>query len=123
MDEQEKIKQQEIFNLISEFTGQNNIITAPRIFVKTLNSLPQAILLNQLIYWQDKMKGEWLFKTYETWEEEIGLSKYEIRKATKKFKELGFLETIVKKAAGSPTVHYKLDKNKFMDWFVKILTF
>ncbi len=114
--------QQQVFDIISEFCGQNNIITAPRIFVKIFDDIAPAIFLSQLLYWQNKMKGDWLFKTYKTWKEEIGLSEYEIKKASKLFKEIGFLETKIQKAIGNPTVHYKLNNDKFLEWFLKILS-
>lgn len=114
--------QDQIFEIIKSFSGQNNVVVIPRIFIQILENIPAAIFLNQLIYWQDKMKGEWLFKTYSTWKEETGLSEHEIRKATLSFKEIGFLETEVKKANGSPTVHYRLNHEKFLEWFLNILS-
>lgn len=112
----------EIVSIISKFSGQANLITTPRIFVKLTGDLHSALLLNQLLYWQDKIKGEWLFKTYKEWEEEICLSEYQVRKASKKFIEWGFLETEIKKANGNPTVHFRLNRDKFMDWFLKNLS-
>ena len=121
-EEKEKITRKQILIMISQYAGQENIITVPRFFVNILGSLSHAVFLNQLLYWQDKMKGDWLFKTYQEWKEEIGISAYEIRKVTKKFIELGFLETQIKKAKGNPTVHYRLKSEEFLNWLIKILT-
>lgn len=68
------------------------------------------------------MKGAWLLKSYSDWTNEIFLSKYEVRKATDYFKELGILETKVKRANGSPTVHYQIIEEACEDWLIKSLT-
>lgn len=112
----------EVLNIVFQLSGQNNVITCPRIFVELLEGdLQSALFLNQLLYWQNKMKGSWLFKDYNTWKEEICLSPYQVKKAADKFKKIGFLSTKIKKANGNPTVHYHLDKEMFMEWLFKNL--
>lgn len=97
--------------LISTYSGNERHITIPRIYLELTNDYPTAALLNQMIFWSDKTKRRdgFFYKTYKDWEEETFLSEYQVRRASKALKKLGFLETKLKKANGSPTLHYKLD--------------
>jgi len=115
----EKLSRIDVMNLITQYSGQGNMIVTPVIFIKITGNFERATFLNQLLYWQDKMKGDWLFKTYKEWYEEIYLSEYQIRKASKWFEKEGILEMKIKKARGNPTVHYRLDKEKFLEWLLK----
>lgn len=104
--------QRRITTLIQALAGQAQILTIPRLFLTlTGGDLPAALLLSQCIYWSDRgvLPGEWFYKSYEDWEEEIGLSKYQTGRAAGKLKKLGYLETAVRKAppSGAPTVHYR----------------
>ena len=115
--------QNQVFELIEEFTGQKNILTIPVAFIKYTGSRDAALFLSQLIYWTGKSKNKdgWIYKTYSEWEEELYMSEYEIRKARKTLEKLGILETKIKKANGNPTVHYRLKKDIFSETFLKKL--
>lgn len=114
-----------ITRLIRTFAGKDNVIGIPRAFIRFMGSLQGGALLSQLIYWSDKGGREdgWFYKTYQEWSEDIGLSEYEVRKWAKAMGEkgLGFLETRVMKANGSPTVHYRLDMQKLSESFLQFL--
>ena len=105
---------QQIFGLIESITGNKNLLTVPKEFIRLTGDIEVALFLSQLIYWTGKAKDPegWVFKTYEDWKEEIMLTEYKIRKAKNKLEKLGFLETRIKKANGNPTVHYRLKKDK-----------
>lgn len=114
----------EVFNIISGLTGHDNIITLNVAFVDFVDDLETGLFLSQLIYWSDRgtRKDGFIFKSDKEWHEELRLSKYAVRKAKKKLKEMGILETKVKKAYGNPTTHYKLNKNEFVSqftWFLR----
>lgn len=113
----------EVFSIISELTGQNNIITLNVAFVDFAGDLEAGLFLSQVIYWSDRAKRAdgFFYKTDDEWNDEIKLTKYGVRKSRKKLEELGILETKVKKANGNPTVHYKLDKKRFVDLFISFL--
>ncbi|NLK53074.1 MAG: hypothetical protein GX295_11645 [Syntrophomonadaceae bacterium] len=115
--------QKNIFEIISRLVGQANILTIPREFVLLLGSLETALILSQLLYWSGRTinKDGWIWKTYQEWEEEIGLSKYQVSKARRQLEGLGILECKVKKVSGNPTVHYRLLTNELIDWLVKKL--
>ncbi|ATN02452.1 conserved phage C-terminal domain-containing protein [Staphylococcus capitis] len=112
-----------ISSIITQFSGQNNIIPIPVIYIEITEDYHTAALLNQLIYWSDRTsrKDGYFYKSYKEWEEEIHLSKYQVMRATKKLKNMGIVETALKKANGAPTVHYKVDSKEISQWIVKKL--
>ena len=114
---------QQIYDIISQFSGQNNVIVVNIAYVDFTGDIETALFLSQVIYWTDRTtrKDGFFYKTDEEWREEIRLSKYAIRKARKKLEEMGILETKVKKANGNPTVHYRLDRQRFVESFISFL--
>jgi DnaD/phage-associated family protein len=114
---------QQVYDIISQFSGQNNVITVNIAYVAFTGDIETALFLSQVIYWTDRTtrKDGFFYKTDEEWREEIRLSRYAIRKARKKLEEMGILETKVKKANGNPTVHYRLDRQRFVESFISFL--
>ncbi|WP_454016124.1 conserved phage C-terminal domain-containing protein [Bacillus sp. Marseille-Q7846] len=106
-----------IHTIISQISGQENIVVVPKLFVKLTGDLTTAILLNQIVFYSDKSKRTdgFFYKTYKEWEEEICLTERQVRYSTKKLVNDGLVETALKKANGAPTVHYKLDYNKLVE--------
>lgn len=100
-----------VFELLTQIAGQNNILTIPRLFIDIMGDIDGALLFSQLLYWHGKGNNPdgWIYKTMKEWEEETSLSEYRVNKARRKMEKMGILETTVKKAInGSPTVHYRL---------------
>lgn len=112
-----------ISSIITQFSGQNNIIPIPAIYLKITEDYPSAALLNQMIYWSDRTsrKDGYFYKSYNEWYEELHLTEYQVRRATKKLKGLGFVDTALKKANGAPTLHYKVDTKEVSEWILKKL--
>lgn len=113
--------QKAIIQLIKEISGHENIVAVPKLFIKATGSLDAAFFLSQLIYWSDKGKGEkgWFYKTYQDWQDELGLSPYQVRQITAKFQINKLVQTKIKKANGSPTVHYRVNMENVSKWIVK----
>ena len=113
--------QQEMFSLIAQLTGQENVLAVPKDFIKYGGDSDTGLFLSQLIYWCDKGKRKdgYIYKTNKEWQEELGLSGYRVRKARENLEKKGILKTKVKKANGNPTVHYKILKNAFVASFLK----
>jgi len=111
-----------IKDLLKGFSGQESILTIPKIYVQYTGDLKTALLLNQIVYFSDKgsRTDGYFYKKYTDWEEEIFLSEKQVRESAKKLKKLGILETKLFKVDGAPTTHYRLDYDKFVD---SILTF
>lgn len=112
-----------IASIITKFSGQSNVIPIPVIYLEITKDYPTAALLNQMVYWSDRTKRNdgYFYKSYKEWEEELHLSKYQVRRSTDKLKELNIVDTALKKANGAPTLHYKIDLNTLQDWIVKKL--
>ncbi|AGZ26249.1 conserved phage C-terminal domain-containing protein [Staphylococcus pasteuri] len=112
-----------ISSIITQFSGQNNIIPIPAIYLKITEDYPSAALLNQMIYWSDRTsrKDGYFYKSYNDWFEELHLTEYQVRRATKKLKSFGFVDTALKKANGAPTLHYKVDTKEVSEWILKKL--
>lgn len=118
----ERPSKAQVITLIKQLTGQANLLTTPILFVKALGDMNSAVLLGQILYWQDKTTREdgYFWKSRKEWNDEIGLSPDQVRQATKKLKGASCgLETKLIKADGSPTVHYRLDKDQFLDWVME----
>jgi uncharacterized phage protein (TIGR02220 family) len=114
---------QQVFSLVSQFTGQNNVITVNVVLIDFVGDLEAGLFLSQMIYWSDRTTREdgFFYKTDEEWHQETRLSKYLVRKSRKKLEQMGLLETKVMKANGNPTVHYKFNKNRFSEMFISFL--
>ena len=101
------------------FSGNQNFVTIPMIYIKLTGDLNAAAVLNQIVYWTGKTKDPegWFYKSYSDWQAEVGLSKYQISRVIsgdKRSKKPAILATLgvtakLKKAKGAPTVHYRID--------------
>jgi hypothetical protein len=107
--------------MLAGFAGRQNSVVIPRVFVEFFGSLEMALFFNQCLYWSDRAQiaDRWFYKTYEEWREELGLSEYQIRKSARALSE--YIETIVRKAQGNPTVHYRVKWDTFSVSFLEFL--
>jgi len=100
----------EVLDLVKKISGQQGIIVLPRLLVDITLDVNSALLLSQLIYWSDRTSDEdgWIYKSHKDWQVEIGLNRYFVDKARKRLIELGLIEVKLKRAHGSPTVHFRV---------------
>ena len=112
-----------ISSLISSFSGQERHFAIPRVYVELVSDFNTAILLNQIVFWSDKSKRKdgYFYKSYVEWEEETTLTEYQVRRSSKVLKDMGLVETVLKKANGSPTLHYKVNMDKLSESILKKL--
>jgi hypothetical protein len=115
--------QQQAIELIKPYSGQANILTIPRPFIDLTGNLNTALFLSQLLYWQGKTSRSdgAIYKTYLEWEEEIYLTKKQLRLTSNTLKSKGFITTKVLKANGVPTVHYYLNQEAIVEAISKML--
>jgi hypothetical protein len=108
--------------VIKASTGQANVITTPRAFIKFTGDHISAMLLAQIVYWSDRTDDPsgWFYKTDQDWAEELCLSSYQVRRATTRLAELG-VEHAVRRHSGAPTSHYRLNFDTFIPLFLKSL--
>lgn len=67
-------------------------IAFQRSFVRLGVGITGALLLSQIVYWQNRMDGQWFYKTQSDLEDETGLTRYEQEGARKKLVSCGVLE-------------------------------
>lgn len=122
--------QQEVFNVISSFTGHNANYVVPKEFMRLLKDSNSALILSQLVYWTGKQTDPagWIYKSYKEWDEEIFLSQKTIMTAVKKLKKLGIVDTAVRKIrlpggvlTNQTCVHYRIDQDKLAESIIKQL--
>ena len=100
-----------VIDLIKEISGQNGVLSIPRIFIKLTGDITVAMFLSQCVWWSDKSsrKDGGFWKSAKEWKEELELSYAQVKRATGKLEEMGILSTKVKRAKGAPTTHYYLN--------------
>jgi hypothetical protein len=107
-----------------KMAGDDNVVLLSPAFVRFTGTLEAALLLSQLLYWHPRTKnpGRWIYKTDGHWSAEICLPKYSIREARLRLETLGIIRTRVKRANGSPTVHYQCDLNRLTTLWKQFLS-
>jgi hypothetical protein len=99
---------QRIKNVLARMSGQSRQLTIPRLYIDLTGDLNAALLLSQCVFWSDKSKRRdgWFYKSHGEWLDEICLSPYQVRRATKKIAP--WVDVKLKKANGAPTRHYRV---------------
>jgi hypothetical protein len=110
---------EQIKGVIRQFTGQANVITTPRPFIKLTGDLAAGAMLGQIYYWSDKMGG-WFYKSDQEWADELCMSSYQVRRITKQLADLG-VEHSIRKVKGTPKSHYRLNFDVFIPLFIRFL--
>jgi len=95
-------------------SGQKSTVVIRKSFVQFTGSLEAGLLLGQLLYWTPRasIPGQWIAKTDADFSDELCLSSYAVRKARRALEDRKILQTTIRKFAGSPTVHYRLNLNE-----------
>ena len=112
-----------LFDLVSDFSGQKNSITIPRIYIKLCNGdFTTAAVLSQLVFWSSKGKRAdgYFWKSYDEIANELcedEITSEQVRYSVKKLKMLlsncFFVE--VKRSNGMTTNHYRFDQVAFLE--------
>lgn len=89
---------------------EKSIVIQPEI-VRRLGNLTDAAVLQQLNYWMPHAKVEylgrwWVFKTYENWAKEIGISDQQVRRSMERLELMGVVESCTPKGR---TKHYAIN--------------
>ena len=87
-----------------------SIVLQPEM-VRRLGNLTDAAVLQQLNYWMPHAKVEhqgrkWVFKTYENWSKEIGISAHQVRRAMDRLEAIGLVLSCTPKGR---TKHYAIE--------------
>lgn len=119
-----ELTQTAVKNLISSFSGQENVLTIPRAYLDWLDGdHVAALMFSQILYWTERTDDEdgWIYKSSKQWHDELAISTYQQKRAVKKLEVAG-VETTLKKANGAPTVHYRINQAVFSKWIMEKLT-
>ena len=103
-------KYNEIRSMLTQLSGQDRIVTIPKLFIEMTGDLAESILLNQIVFYSDKSKRTdgFFYKSNKEWSEEVCLTQRQVRYATTKLVEKELIETKLFRVNGAPTVHYKI---------------
>lgn len=84
-----------------------------KIFTDITDCVKAALLLSQALYWSGRSQLEdgWFWKSMIEWEEETGLTRFELQSARKKLVAKGFMEETRKGVRPGADMHYRLNIN------------
>ena len=99
----------------ARFGFGGRIIAFHPLFVRLTNSLPAAIVLSQLFYWNEKFKGEKFCKTDVELLEETQLTTEQLKTTKQVLKNMSFLS--ITREGKKASTHYKIE----MDLFIQAL--
>jgi biotin operon repressor len=107
-----------IAKLFQAFAGQQNTLTIPRPYLTLCdNDHRTALLLSQIVYWSDRatLPDGWFAKSAAEWEEELGMTTYQVKRSMEALKALG-VQTELRRSPFhqmAATLHYRLDRETF----------
>lgn len=106
-------------HIIAHILGTRPVAYNPDL-AKALGSAKAGIFISQLLYWMDKTKSEWVYKTIDEIYEETALTRKEQETAIKHCKKLGILEVELR---GIPARRYfRLNVEKIIELLQTRLT-
>lgn len=76
------------------------------------------MVLSQMLFWHGtgKLADGWIYKSYAEWEEETGLSEYQVRRVMTWMRAWGFLETRVREVNRVRVHQFRLNIEKLIQW-------
>ena len=114
-----------VMNILQILAHDKEVVTYRKELKKITNSVTATILLQQIIYWSEKMHGEFykfieppsdkdnnkLYQDGDSWTEELAFSKREFQTAYKKLENLELVEKSINRQR---VTYYKLNKEKII---------
>ena len=107
---------------------RSNVLVLPQVFLEFLDyDVKMALFLNQLLYWTERTKNsqKWVYRSYSQWYQELGFKESVVRRLlygdprahTRKrtLTDIGVDVTVRRAPNGSPTCHYRLNLDVFLD--------
>jgi hypothetical protein len=101
--------QKQFFRSMKKLFGQSNVLTVPRVLIDLMDGdIQAALFLGQCIYWSDKGRdGEWFYKSFTEWRDEIGLSRRQVRRILPIISK--WVDTKIETVNRSRTMHYHVN--------------
>lgn len=106
----------DLWKIIAEMSGEGQNFVIPRLYVEITGSHTEALVLKQLVFWENKTSRTdgYFYKKSEELEEETLLTRRQIDGIVKKLTEKEFIEVKRKKANGFPTRHFKINQKNII---------
>ena len=96
------------------FDRSRRVIAYDTSFIPLTGSPITTLFLSQAVYWQTRMgAGEWWWKTSESWQGELGVTRRHLDAARAKLKDLGILEE--RRGGAKGTMFYRVVVTKVME--------
>lgn len=89
--------------ILRALSGQDNIYTIPKLYVRMTACHVRALILNQIIFYSDKStrhEDDWFDKSYSEWERETFVKERTLRRIFKEFSKRGWCDTKVELIEG-----------------------
>lgn len=106
----------DLWKIIAEMSGEGQNFVIPRLYVELTGSHTEALVLKQLVFWENKTSRTdgYFYKKSEELEEETLLTRRQIDGVVKKLVDKEFIEVKRKKANGFPTRHFKINQKNIV---------
>jgi DnaD/phage-associated family protein len=106
----------DLWKVIAEMSGEGQNLVIPRLYVKITGGHNEALVLKQLVFWENKTSRTdgYFYKKSEELEDETLLTRRQIDGIVKKLVEKEFIEVKRKKANGFPTRHFKINQKNIV---------
>ena len=101
--------------LIEQECGHENRMSIWRVFLDIFDDVETALAVSQIVYWSDKGKGGWFYKTYQDWQEELKIKEWKMRKILQSLESEEIIQTDVRKVGDTPKTHIKLNMRNLAD--------
>ncbi len=101
-----------------------DIRTVSALIAKAIGDQNAGVMAVRLLHWfpRSKKVGGWVYKSWRDWNAECNLSQAQVKRVhSNGFLEFIGIERAIMKANGTPTVHYRLDENKFIQRLAEFL--
>ena len=131
MPDRNQHQHQQVMDLVKAISGQKNIISLQKIYIRITGDAVAGLLLSEIVWGSDHTINPegWFWKKADDWQEELCLSYAKVKRLADKLKEMGFIETALKKAvnapgaSAAPTTHYRPIMGKITDAILENLEF
>lgn len=110
--------------LLSQFSGQQAVITVPKIYYRLTQNLNKALILNQIIFYSDKStycQDGWFYKSYAEWMDEVYLTERGLRYHFKDLVKDNLIEMRIAKVKGVRTPFFRPLMDNIMEAIKKLL--
>jgi hypothetical protein len=103
---------------IVHHAGRSDIRSVSALLGKVVGNQNAALMCMRLLYWFPRAtkRDGWVYKSWRDWNAECNLSQGQVKRVhSKRYLENVGITRQTMKANGTPTTHYRLDMNQFID--------